>query len=294
LEGRVFKILNTEPLAAVRVDPRLYQITIRQLLNHSGGWDRQVSGDPVNWTTQVKMKYGPQTAISPRHLIAFTMGEPLDFDPGTECRYCNFGYLLLGEVIARVSGQSYEKFVRDNVLIPMGLRNVAVPPGNGTYAPNQARRYLSGATRELPGWEQSYLNAVGGWTASAVDLARLLTAVDGSRGKRFLSDKMFAEMIAPPPPPLKPKADGSYVGLGWDIVNRRDKAFTYFKDGSWYGMRCFMKRLPSGINWVLMFNASMDPDVFDRQAVLEAAKEVREAVERMERFPNIDLFEEYR
>jgi N-acyl-D-amino-acid deacylase len=244
--------------------------------------------------TQVKMKYGPRTVISARHIIAFTMGEPLDFDPGTENRYCNFGYLLLGEVIARVSGQSYEQYVRDNVLAPLGLRTVAVPPGNGTYPPNQARRYLSGATSELPGWEQSYLNAVGGWTASAVDLARLLTAIDGSRGKRFLSDKMFAEMIASPPPPLKPRADGSYVGLGWDIVNRKDKAFTYFKDGSWYGMRCFMKRLPSGVNWVLLFNASMEPDVFDRQVATEAVKEVVQTVERMERYPDIDLFGEYR
>src|SRR5262249_25336520 len=160
-----------------------------------------------------------------------------------------------GEVIARVSGQPYEKYVRDNVLTPLGLRNMAVHPGNGRYAPNEARRYLSGATGELPGWEQPYLNAAGGWTASAAHLARLQAAGAGSRGKRILGDKMCAEMIAPPPPPLKPRADGSYVGLGWDIVNRDDKTFTYAKDGSWYGMRGFMKRRPTGVNWVLLFNA---------------------------------------
>ncbi len=275
------------------MDPRIYRITVRQLLNHSGGWDRQKSGDPVNWTTNVKVKFGGLAVITTEHLISFTMGEPLDFEPGTECRYCNFGYIVLGEVIARISRQSYEQFVRDNVLTPLGLAKVRVHPGNGRYAADEARRYLSGATGELPGWEQPYLNASGGWAASAVDLARLLTAVDGSRGKRFLGDKMFAEMISPPPG-IKPKADGSYVGLGWDIVNRDDKTFTYAKDGSWYGMRCFMKRQPTGVNWVLLFNASMDPDVFDRQTATEAVKEVRLAVERMGRYPDIDLFEEYR
>jgi N-acyl-D-amino-acid deacylase len=294
LEDRPFRMLGIEPLPGATADPRIYQITIRQLLNHSGGWDRQKSGDPVNWTTQAKLKLGPRAPITTNHLIAFTMGEPLDFDPGTECRYCNFGFIALGEVIARVSGQPYEQFVGDNVLTPLGLRNVTVHPGNGRYRPNEARRYQSGATAELPGWEQPYLNASGGWTASAVDLARLLTAIDGSRGKRLLSDKMFAEMISAPPAPIKPRADGSYVGLGWDIVNRKDKAFTYFKDGSWYGMRGFMKRLPTGVNWVLLFNASMDPDTFDRQVVIEAAKEVRQAVEHMDKYPDIDLFDQYR
>jgi N-acyl-D-amino-acid deacylase len=294
LEDQPFRILDhIKPLPGARVDPRLPQITIRQLLNHSGGWDRQVSGDPVNWTTNVKVKLGNRVVITADHLIAFTMGEPLDFDPGTECRYCNFGYIVLGEVIKRISGQPYEKFVRDNVLTPLGLEKVRVHPGNGTYAPNEARRYLSGAAGELPGWDQPYLNASGGWAASAVDLARLLTAVDGSRGKRFLGDKMFAEMISPPPG-IKPKADGSYVGLGWDIVNRDDKTFTYGKDGSWYGMRGFMKRQPTGVNWVLLFNASMDPDVFDRQTATEAVREVHLAVERMGRYPDIDLFEDYR
>jgi N-acyl-D-amino-acid deacylase len=294
LESQPFRILDhIKPLPGATVDPRLYQITIRQLLNHSGGWDRQVSGDPVNWTTQLKVKLGARAVITTENLIAFTMGHPLDFEPGTACRYCNFGYIVLGEVIERVSRKSYEQFVRDNVLTPLGLGKVRVHPGNGRYAANEARRYLTGATGELPGWEQPYLNASGGWAASAVDIARLLAAVDGSRGERFLGEKMFAEMISPPPG-IKPKADGSYVGLGWDIVNRDDKSFTYAKDGSWYGMRGFMKRQPTGVNWVLLFNASMDPDVFDRQTATEAVKEVRLAVERMSRYPDLDLFEEYR
>ncbi|HEY7159438.1 MAG TPA: serine hydrolase domain-containing protein [Gemmataceae bacterium] len=295
LDDRVFQILNQfRPLRGARPDPRLYQITIRQLLNHSGGWDRQKSGDPVNWTTQIKLKLGSSANITTRSLIDYTMGMPLDFDPGTASRYCNFGYILLGEVIAKVSGRPYDKYIQDNVLKPMGITRMAIHPANGRYAANEARRYLAGTNTELPAWKQSYLNASGGWTASAVDLARFLCAVDGSRGKRFLDDKTFAAMIAPPPLPLKPRSDGSYVGLGWDLVNQKDKAFTYFKDGSWYGMRGFMKRKPNGVNWVLLFNASMDPDSIDGNVALHAVREVQQAVERGEKFPDIDLFDEYR
>jgi hypothetical protein len=68
----------------------------------------------------------------------------------------------------------------------------------------------------------------------------------------------------------------------------------YFKDGSWYGMRGFMKRKPNGVNWVLLFNASMDPDSIDGNVALNAVREVHQAVERGEKFPDIDLFDEYR
>src|SRR5262245_31937289 len=117
---------------------------------------------------------------------------------------------------------------------------MALHPPTGEYFRNEARRYLAGTTTILPAWEQHYLNAAGGWTASAVDLARLMTALEGSRGKPFFGEKTFLQMISPPPLPLQPRPDGSFVGLGWDNVVRKDRAVSYFKDGSWYGMRGFM------------------------------------------------------
>src|SRR5262245_30400412 len=217
LDDKPFVILNQiRPYPGVRVDPRLYQITVRQLLNHSGGWDHQKSGDPVNWTTQVQLKRGDRTPVSAEHLIAYTMAVPLDFDPGTDSKYSNFGYIVLGEVIEKVSGQPYEKYVRDNVLAPMGIRNAALHPPGGLYFRNEAHRYLAGTDNELPAWQQKYSDAAGGWTASAVDMVRFLTALDGSRGKPFLEEKTFKQMIALPPPPLRVRDNGTHVGLGWD------------------------------------------------------------------------------
>ena len=102
-------------------------------------------------------------------------------------------------------------------------------------------------------------------------------------------------MVEPPPPPLKPRPNGTHVGLGWDSVFLSGpKRFGYYKDGSWFGMRSFMKRNPNGVNWVLLFNASMQPDVMDSQIAGDAIKEVREAVERLGKYPDIDLFTEFR
>jgi N-acyl-D-amino-acid deacylase len=295
LDDRPFQILNhIKPFPGAKVDPRLFQITVRQLLNHSGGWDHKVSGDPVNWTTQVQLKRGDRVPVTPEQLIAFTMGVPLDFDPGTDSKYSNFGYIVLGEVIAKVSGQPYEQYVRDHVLVPAGLRSASLHPLGGQYFRNEARRYLAGTDTELPAWQQKYSDAAGGWTASAVDMVRFLTALDGSRGKSLLTEKTFKRMIEPPPPPLKARDNGTYVGLGWDSVIQTEKGYGYFKDGSWYGMRTFMKRLPNGVNWVLLFNASMQPDVQDTRIRADAVHEVRQTLERMTKYPDIDLFTEFR
>jgi hypothetical protein len=59
-------------------------------------------------------------------------------------------------------------------------------------------------------------------------------------------------------------------------------------------MRGFMKRKPNGINWVLLFNTSMNPDGLDTQTVTDAVKEVHETVERQEKYPDLDLFNEFR
>jgi N-acyl-D-amino-acid deacylase len=298
LDDKPFKILDhIKPLPGARPDPRLQQITVRQLLNHSGGWDAKKSGDPVNWTTEMQLRRGDRTPVPVDYLIAFTMGVPLDFEPGTDSKYSNFGYIVLGEVVAKVSGTSYEKSVHDHVLTPLGLPNIRLHPLGGKYYKNEARRYLAGAgeEQELPVWQQKYSDAAGGWTASAVELAKFLTAMDGSRGKRFLDDKTFQQMIAPPPAPLKPNDNGFYVGLGWDAVAVNDKKqFSLFKDGSWFGMRAFMKRQPNGVSWVLLFNASMSPDMYDERTVGDAVHRVRESLEKHDKFPDVDLFTEFK
>jgi len=54
------------------------------------------------------------------------LGQPLDFDPGTRYAYSNFGYCVLGRVIERTAGTSYDQFVREQVLAPIGIRRMRI------------------------------------------------------------------------------------------------------------------------------------------------------------------------
>jgi N-acyl-D-amino-acid deacylase len=284
---------HIRPARGARIDPRLRTVTLRQCLNHSGGWDRAVHGDPVNWEPQICRTYGVRPPLSPAQFIAFAMTLHLNFKPGTDAKYSNVGYIMLGEVIAKVSGQAYDGFVIDNVLKPMGIKRPGLHAFEGKYMAAEALRYLAGSFIPLPPLLFPMIGATGGWTASVVDMARFLTNLDGSRDEPVLSEKTRQLMLEPPPKPLKPRSNGTYFGLGWDSVLVKDKTFGYFKDGSYQGMRTFMKRLPNGVNWVLLYNASMEFDPQDQQIAGNCMNEARKLVEDIDKHPNMDLFKEY-
>jgi hypothetical protein len=146
----------------------------------------------------------------------------------------------------------------------------------------------------LPPLQMPSGDAAGGWSASALDVIRFLTALDGTRTKPLLGEKMMKEMLGRPPAPLKLQPDGTWVGLGWDRVVTAGEQFAVFKDGNYYGTRTFMKRLGTGVCWVLLFNVSMQPDPLDARIGQSAVQEVRELITRHEKYPKIDLFAEYR
>ncbi len=294
LDDAVLDILkDVKPPRGARVDPRLKDVTVRQCLNHSGGWDRGVKGDPINWEPQICRAYGVRAPISSGKFLEFMVGRPLDFKPGTQQKYSNVGYVILGEIIAKVSGQLYERYVSEQVLKPMGVARGGLHGFDGKYVAGEAVRCLAGTLIALPAMLLPMINAAGGWSASVVDMVRFLTNLDGSRGEPVLGEKMRQAMLEPPPAPLKPRANGTWFGLGWDSVVLKDKAFGYFKDGSYQGMRTFMKRLPNGLNWALLYNASMEFDPQDTQVAARVAQDVQQVVEANTKYPDIDLFKDY-
>jgi hypothetical protein len=73
----------------------------------------------------------------------------------------------------------------------------------------------------------------------------------------------------------------------------KDTTISYYKEGSYQGMRTFMKRMPTGVNWALLYNASMEFDPQDRQMAASTVSEVRQLVEDLGKYPDIDLFKDY-
>ena len=89
------------------------KITLANLLTHT-------SGIP-NFTSFPDYSTTEATPTTPEQLVARFRDKPLNFQPGEKWEYSNSGYVLLGYLLEKISGQRYQDFVRDNLFAPLGM-----------------------------------------------------------------------------------------------------------------------------------------------------------------------------
>ena len=130
LDDRIWNVLQlSEPRwNGARFDPRWKDITLLELLQHRGGWDREKSFDPISRMHDISQKLGVRLPITPEHILQYMLGFPFDFPPGERYAYSNFGFILLGLAIQRITGRGYEEFVRREVLAAFGDSQDATRP----------------------------------------------------------------------------------------------------------------------------------------------------------------------
>jgi CubicO group peptidase (beta-lactamase class C family) len=100
-------------------DNRLADIQVQHLYGHSGGWDRSITPDPTYREITIANDMGIPSPPGRVNTVRWIMGQPLDFDPGTQYQYSNVGFLILGLIIEQVTGQTYLDYVRQNIFGPM-------------------------------------------------------------------------------------------------------------------------------------------------------------------------------
>ena len=205
-------------------DARLPTITIRQLLHHSGGWDRDIKGDPLDWQRDIAHTLSIETPVLCPDVIRYEMGKPLDFAPGAKFDYSNFGYCILATVVEKVSGQPLELYVRDHVLAPMDVHAMSVGYSHLSQRGSKEVKYYDydgaplfpsvfpgeGRVPEVYGaFEMMTSPGSGGWIGSAIDLTRVMTAIDGSRQPSCLPPDTMRQWLENPfgTPPLVPQTD---------------------------------------------------------------------------------------
>jgi N-acyl-D-amino-acid deacylase len=239
----------TQPAGTER-DPRLASITIRDLLLHAGGWDRTVSGSFLDDTATMRAKLGLATPyVTPLDAIRYSLGVSLDFTPGTKQVYSNVGYVVLSEIVARASGESYEAYVKAHVLAPAGVTEGSLHHGAGAR-PGEAARYLANGTRyDAPFRPQ--VEGAGDWVLSAVDMVKVVLALE--RGV-LLSRASYDAMFAPPLPPFVARPNGSAFGFGWDGVTHVPAGVRYAKNGSLPGVRTVIEHRADGTIFALFLN----------------------------------------
>jgi N-acyl-D-amino-acid deacylase len=309
LDDRAFRLLeHLRPAAGATVDPRLDDITVRDLLQHAGGWDSGKSFDPqyLPWSRMASATVGAPDPPTCQTIIRFMLGVRLDFDPGTRTAYSNFGYCVLGRVIERVTGLSYERYVQTHVLEPAGASGMQLgrtrleerAPGEVRYygPPGQAPRpsVFPGVGYAPVAYGDFYLEALdahGGWISTAEALVRFMSAVDGQRGPALLRPETVRAMLETPLPSAEGGGAGagnaaSASGLAWN-VRAVPGGHEWSHAGALEGSTAaWMGRTPDGVALAFVFNSL--PEDFGA-FFGEAIPALTGAVGRTETWPAHDL-----
>ncbi|MDJ0703295.1 MAG: serine hydrolase [Leptolyngbyaceae cyanobacterium MO_188.B28] len=185
------------------------RISLHHLLTHTAGIPNLTSfPDYLEWMRL------PTTLVE---LIARFKDLPLEFEPGAKFSYSNSGYILLTQVIEAVSGQSYDEYLTQHLLHPLGLENT------GYENPLAVIDGLaSGYQLTDDGYQRSeHINmsvpqGAGGLYSTVEDLARWNQFLfdEGGRDNTILGDEAISAMTSPFVPMVLDKRPDRFYGYG--------------------------------------------------------------------------------
>lgn len=299
-EGRLFLdqkvfgpvgVLNDDVYSVFK-DSRMRDITVRQLLNHSGGWTAKY-GDPMFMPQAIESYMGCGLPIDIEDIIRFMQCKSLHFTPGSMSVYSNFGYGILGEVIEKAAAMPYEEYVNSSVLYPLGIYDAHIGFSHkeerlsdevAYYEPDTTSLVADYADkgkfsrRAYGGSDIHTLGSAGGWVISPVDLLKLMLAIDGFASvPDLIKDDDIYQMTDP---------DSHFDPLGW----RKVIGDCWFRTGTLSATSAALCRRPDGVCFAAVINSSsgsLGPNL----AILLTNK-MNELINRIPYWPDDDLWAE--
>lgn len=238
--------------------PAVYgEVTVRQLLTHTSGVNRDVrTGNVDNFTLDEFKK---------RLVIA-----PVSFKPGERWEYANTGYILLGMIIEAASGEPYGEFLTKRIFKPLGMKNARynTPPDNSK---ERAVGYdwQDGAFTQSPYFAGGY--SAGALISSVADLARWEQALSA---RKLLKQSSYKQMWTPDkltnrqPRSFEFRGEQSGYGFGWFLMSHKGhKLFTH--GGTVSGFSGVIHRfVDNNVTIIVLTNSKSGPDRIGYSEVL--------------------------
>ena len=284
-----------EPIYQSILDTRVYNIRVRHLLSHQGGWDRAISGDPMTNTYAIALAMAVPPPAPIETIIQYMLSKKrLDFTPGKSAGYSNLGYSILGKVIEKITNQKYETYVRDTILAPLGITDMYC--GRSLLVnklPKEVHYYDDPSATLVPsifdttvmvswpfgGFNMETLESAGAWVASAQDLCKLMCAVDKFNSRPDILSSATINTMATPVHSLF----GSPYALGWFINTTSNN---WWHDGSLPGTMTYQARRNTEINYAVLVNSRYSSGQYTALSSL-----VGTIIPLITSWPDIDLFD---
>ena len=229
------------------------KITVRHLIEHKSGI-QNVPNDPM-------FAY---RGLSNKEIISSIIAErKLSSEPGEVNYYSNTGYNILGRVIEKITGETYEEYVKTKILAPCGITNMKI--GLNTFEQRFENEVAYDQPNE-PGWPYRMdvyrMDSHGGWIASAADLARFIAHTDRVETVNDIVDKEWLKL--------------TYFGFErWNHT------------GSLPGTATMLMRVNDEFSFVFLSNSRSGEKEFWQ----DISSTMTGSIESCKSWPDIDLFE---
>lgn len=252
-------------------------ITVQQLLEHTAGgdtWDNNLKpektdtwGDPMFQKKNLNRK---------KHIGWLLDERNPTHTPGTRYQYSNFGYNLLGRIIEKKTGKTYESYLRNSILKKCGISQMFIGENKKKDARYKEVVYYS--DRKPYDLQMTRMDSHGGWIASSVDLMKFIVRVDGQSSKKdILKSSTIKTMTT--------KSSVSNYAKGWSVSGGN-----WSHGGSMAGTGTVLKKMDNGISYVILTNLSKKYKKGDPTHNGELKKAVEQGIGAIKFWPNLDLF----
>ncbi|BAH44624.1 D-stereospecific peptide hydrolase precursor [Brevibacillus brevis NBRC 100599] len=188
------------------------QITIRQLLNHTSGIAEYSRSEEADFFKNTKKSFTAE------ELVKLGLSLPPDFAPGKGWSYSNTGYVLLGILIEKVTGNSYAEEIENRIIEPLELSNTFLP-GNSSVIPgtNHARGYFqpNGAIEliDVTYYNPSIGSSAGDMISTADDLNKFFSSLLSGK---LLKEQQLKQMFT-----TVPTGSAEIIGYGLGIYETK-------------------------------------------------------------------------
>ncbi len=246
---------------------KIEQIKVKHLLEHVSGLSN-TNGDPMFMNT----------GMNHTQLISWMLNDPghkMTRDANTQFEYLNFGYCLLGRIIEKVSGQSYDEFVKQNVLGPSGVTEMAIGANSEAQRKPREVKYYPGIAYSL---NVTRFDSHGGWVASPIDLVRYVVRVDGLPTKPDIFTAASHTAVTTDSGIKDANGKDPNYGFGWGLPQ--------WHNGDIDGSIAFLQVLPGGYTYSVLANTrpANDGGAFNLSGV------VQKIISTTPKWPAYDLF----
>jgi CubicO group peptidase (beta-lactamase class C family) len=237
-----------------------HPITIYNLLTHTSGIP-----DFTKFSNYSKVR---SKSMTPAQLVALFKNKPLDFKPGAKFKYSNSGYVLLGYIIEKTSGESYKRFLQQHIFGPLGMKN----SGYGSSHPagkNHARGYKGYDPTKDKYLPASYINMSVPFSAGALysSVRDLYTWDRALAADKLLPKKLHEQMFAPQvlvggaASKIIGGSSKVFYGYGWFISTEFGHKM-YSHEGGIAGFTSLNSWFPDQHAYVIVLDNVTSPHIF--------------------------------